>query len=69
MVFNWTVAHKNERAMEQYDRFVRDYCGQKVGMRHHAQKSYTGKISDINLYEITNEEYFNWKGRNFGKRL
>jgi hypothetical protein len=69
MVFNWTVAHQNKHAMEQYERFIKDYCGHKAGTRHYAQKSYTGKISDINLYELTNEEYFDWKGRNFGKRL
>jgi hypothetical protein len=66
--FNWTVALQNERALEQYERFIKDYCGHKVGTRHHAQKSYTGKISDINLYELTREEYFDWKGRNFRAR-
>jgi hypothetical protein len=69
MAFNWTVAHLNKYAMNQYDRFVRDYCGHFVGVRHHAQKSYTGKISDINLYEITGEEYFLWKDRGFKKRF
>lgn len=69
MVFNWTVAHLNKYAMKQYDRFVRDYCGHFVGVRHYAQKSYTGKISDINLYEITGEEYFDWKDRGFKKRF
>lgn len=59
--FNWTVAHQNKTAMVQYERFVEESCGHKVGIRHHAQKSYTGKISDITLYEITYEEYFNWK--------
>jgi hypothetical protein len=68
MAFNWTVAHKNKYAMVQYERFVRNYCGHKVGTRHFAQKSYTGKISDINLYELTHEEYFDWKGRNFSRR-
>jgi hypothetical protein len=67
-VFNWTVALQNEHALEQYERFVEYYCGHKVGLRHHAQKSYTGKISDINLYEITREEYLDWKGRGFRKR-
>jgi hypothetical protein len=64
-VFNWTVALQNEYALKQYERFVKNHCGHKVGTRHHAQKGYTGKISDINLYELTREEYFNWKGRNF----
>jgi hypothetical protein len=66
--FNWTVALQNEPALKQYERFVKNYCGHKVGTRHHAQKSYTGKISDINLYELTREEYFDWKGRNFRAR-
>jgi hypothetical protein len=62
------VARKNEYAMKQYDRFVREYCGRFVGMRHYGQKSYTGKISDINLYEITREEYLEWKERGFRRR-
>jgi hypothetical protein len=64
-VFNWTVALQNEHALIQYERFIKDYCGHKVGSRKHAQKSYTGKISDINLYELTKEEYFAWKERYF----
>jgi hypothetical protein len=67
-VFNWMVALQNEHALEQYERFIKIYCGHKVGTRHRAQKSYTGKISDINLYELTHEEYFDWKGRNFRAR-
>jgi hypothetical protein len=67
-VFNWTVAHQNGYALKQYERFVLHHCGHKVGVRHHAQKSYTGKTSDINLYEITREEYFCWKGRNFREK-
>jgi hypothetical protein len=68
MAFNWTVARKNEYAMKQYDRFVREYCGRFVGIRHYGQKSYTGKISDINLYEITREEYLEWKEGGFRRR-
>jgi hypothetical protein len=67
-VFNWTVALQNEHALEQYQRFITNYCGHKVGTRRHAQKSYTGKISDINLYEITRGEYFDWKNRGFRKK-
>jgi RimJ/RimL family protein N-acetyltransferase len=66
--FNWTVALQNEHALKQYERFVKDYCGHKVGTRHYAQKSYTGTISDINLYELTREEYFDWKRRKFRSR-
>ncbi|MDR2477978.1 MAG: hypothetical protein LBD48_01550 [Treponema sp.] len=66
--FNWTVAIQNIHALEQYERFIKDYCGHKVGTRHHAQKSYSGKISDINLYELTRAEYFEWKERNFKVR-
>jgi hypothetical protein len=67
-VLNWTVALQNRRALKQYEQFVKNYCGHKVGTRHHAQKSYTGKINDINLYELTREEYLEWKGRNFRSR-
>jgi hypothetical protein len=65
---NWTVAIQNEAAMKQYDRFVKDYCGHKVGIRHHAQKSYTGKVSDSCLYEITKDEFYEWKQREYKKR-
>ena len=65
--FNWMVALQNKAALDQYERFVQNYCGHRVGTRHHAQKSYTGKISDINLYEVTAEEYFEWKGKRFTK--
>jgi hypothetical protein len=64
-VFNWTVAHQNEYALKQYERFVGHHCGHRTGIRHYAQKSYTGKISDIILYELTSKEYFDWKRRNF----
>jgi hypothetical protein len=67
-VFNWTVALLNEHALNQYERFVTDYCGHRVGLRHQAQKSYTGKVSDIYLYEIVRDEYLEWKARNFKKR-
>jgi hypothetical protein len=68
MVFNWTVALQNEYAMKQYERLIKDYCSHSVGFRYYAQKSYTGKTSDIKLYEITQDEYLQWKGRNFKKR-
>ena len=68
MAFNWVVAVQNEYALHQYERFVKYYCGHKVGTRTHAQKSYTGKISDINLYEITRQEYLEWKARGFTRR-
>jgi hypothetical protein len=42
-VFNWTVALQNEHALKQYERFIRNFCGHKVGTRHYALKSYTGK--------------------------
>jgi hypothetical protein len=61
MAFNWTVALQNKHALQQYERFITNYCGRRVGMRSHAQKSYTGRISDIYLYELTREDYFEWK--------
>jgi hypothetical protein len=65
LAFNWTAALQNEHALEQYECFIKDCCGRRVGIRHHARKSYTGKISDVNLYELIREEYFDWKGKNF----
>ena len=58
---NWIVAVKNEHAYKLYEKFINKYCGHRVGKRHYGQKSYTGDISDVILYEITNEEYFLWK--------
>jgi hypothetical protein len=60
-VFNWTVAIKNQHAMRQYDRFIEKICGHLIGIKTRGQMGYTGEISDIKLYEITKEEYFNWK--------
>ena len=48
IAFNWTVAVKNIYALNQYERFIKHFCGHKAGARTHAQKSYTGIISDIN---------------------
>lgn len=59
--FNWTVAEKNEHAYKLYEKFINKYMGHKVGKRFFGQKSYTGIISDIYLYEITKDEYFQWK--------
>ena len=58
---NWSVALKNGHAYRIYEHFIKHSCGHRVGIRHHAQKSYTGQISDIVLYEITRDEYFAWK--------
>lgn len=30
-------------------------------MKTRGQKSYTGEISDVILYEVTRENYFAWK--------
>ncbi len=55
---------ETNRVLQQAQRV--SFCGgsmKKVGIRHYAQKSYTGKISDSCLYEITQEEYTDWKHR------
>ncbi len=59
--FNWIVAEKNEHAYKVYEKFIKNYFGHKVGKRFFGQKSYSGIISDIILYEITKDEYFTWK--------
>ncbi|MCI7397966.1 MAG: hypothetical protein MSS56_06365 [Spirochaetia bacterium] len=59
--FNWIVAEKNVHAYELYEHFIKKYFGHRVGKRHYVQKSYSGKVSDGILYEITKEEYFGWK--------
>ena len=66
---NWTVALKNKRAVRQCERFSSNYCGHYVGLRHHAQKSYAGKISDSTLYEITLNEFLEWKQSGYMRRL
>lgn len=58
---NWLVAEKNEHAYKLYEKFIKNYFGHRVGMRHYGQKSYSGEISDVILYEITKEEYYDWK--------
>lgn len=68
MAINWGVAIQNEYALKQYDRFINRFFGHIVGIRHHAVKSYTGKRSDLKMYEITREEYFEWKERDIANR-
>lgn len=62
--FNWIVAEKNEHALKLYEKFIDKYMGHKVGKRHFGQKSYSGEVSDVYLYEITRDEYLSWKGKN-----
>lgn len=60
---NWIVAEQNYHAFRIYEKTIAHYFGHRVGKRHHGQKSYTGIISDVYLYEITREEYFCWKDK------
>jgi hypothetical protein len=62
-VFNWNVAVENTHAYSLYEKFIKNGCGHKVGKKTRSMKSYCGNISDSVLYEITKEEYFNWKKR------
>lgn len=39
------------------------YFGHIVGHRTRGQMSYSGDISNVTLYEITKEDFFNWKKR------
>jgi RimJ/RimL family protein N-acetyltransferase len=64
--FNWVVAEKNEHAYRLYEKFIKKYMGHRIGKRHYGQKSYTGLVSDVYLYEITKEDYFSWKSRKSG---
>ena len=36
-------------------------------MRHCGQKSYTGVVSDVYLYEITKDEYYEWINKSADK--
>lgn len=62
--FNWIVAEKNTHALQLYEKFIKKYCGHRVGKRTSGQKGYSGEISDVYLYEITKDEYFVWKEKN-----
>ena len=61
--FNWIVAEKNIHAYNLYEKFIKKYMGHKIGKRHFGQKSYAGIVSDVYLYEITKDEYFEWKNK------
>ena len=65
--FNWIVAEKNYHAHRIYEKFIKKYFGHKVGMRHNGQMAYNGEISDVYLYEITQEEYMEWKNKEDSK--
>lgn len=58
---NWVVALKNIHAYTIYEKFITNYFGHRIGIKHYGQKSYSGEISDIILYEVTKEEYLLWK--------
>ncbi len=60
---NWFVAEKNFHAHRVYEKAIKRYFGHKVGIRHHGQMAYNGEISDVILYEVTQEEYFEWKSK------
>jgi hypothetical protein len=68
MALNWNVATENVNALNQYERLVKNYCGHKVGRRFHSLRSYSGKTSDMDMFEITKSEYFEWKDRGFKQR-
>lgn len=59
--YSWIVAEKNEHAKKIYDKFIKKYFGHIIGYRHYGQKAYDGEISNVFLYEITKEEFFEWK--------
>ena len=65
--FNWIVAEKNYHAHRIYEKFIKKYFGHMVGMRHNGQMAYNGEISDVYLYEITQEEYMEWKNKEDSK--
>lgn len=65
--FNWIVAEKNYHAHRIYEKFIKKYFGHKVGIRHNGQMAYNGEISDVYLYEITQEEYMKWKNKENSK--
>lgn len=65
--FNWIVAEKNYHAHRLYEKFINHYFGHNVGIRHNGQMAYNNEVSDVFLYEITSEEYFEWKNKTSSK--
>jgi hypothetical protein len=61
--FFWIVAEKNIHAFRLYEKFIKKYCGHRIGKKHYGQMGYDGEISDVYLYELTQEDYFNWKNK------
>lgn len=58
---SWMVSIENSHVYRIYEIMIsRGYC-HKIGIKHHCIKSYTGKISDGVLYEMTKEEYLSLK--------
>ncbi|GMO33525.1 MAG: hypothetical protein Ta2F_09380 [Termitinemataceae bacterium] len=49
MALNWIVTHQNEHAMKQYERFVENYCGHKVGVRGSKWKKENIKMNKLFL--------------------
>ena len=60
---NWIVAEKNYHAYRIYEKLIKNYFGHRVGIRHRGQMAYNGEVSDVILYEITQEEYLDWKSK------
>ena len=62
-VFTWSVALLNEHAHRLYEKFIRKYCDHKIGQRTRSFLGYSGQVSDTIMYELTREEYLEWKYR------
>lgn len=60
----WIVAEKNIHAYKIYEKFIKNYMGHRIGIKHYGQMSYSGEVSDVIVYEITREEYFFWMDKN-----
>ncbi len=60
-VITFDVAEKNSSLVKLCSKLSSKYFGHKCGVKTRNLKSLNGEISDAILYEITKEEYFNWK--------
>ena len=61
--FFWIVAEKNVHSYKLYEKFIKKYCGHRIGKKHYGQMGYDGEISDVYMYELTKEEFFSWKNK------
>lgn len=62
-VISWLVAEKNVYALSLYRKFIANYFGREIGRKTRGQKGYSGEISDVIYFEITDEQFNNFRSK------